>query len=455
MNWNLFLYEKLFIIILLFQIFHIANSISFDYPHYLTLSNDNIFIIHYTGIDIYNSSFNKINEVIKFSGREEMTEEIFAKIELKYGNEHILSIINDRIYIFNNEGKFLYKSEDKIIKNQTITNYALASIGLFNDAYKYTIGFFDDNKYLNLLFFTYNITEKNNTLLNITKDTRTDFNSTEEKQLSCEYMSTKFKSYNSKYRDILTCFFFYFKAIKTINYYISNNKLIYDSNIPSVNTYFFENSGNGQTFIKSEMNYNRSLAFIWYHLSRYHRTFYTMYNASSNQMINQGYYSYNCSSEIYKTKIKRLIKNKEIDLTFEINEKKLIVRLYNNIENYNNNISSFELSISCENFNGPKILYYNNNQNYYIYYCFKNCSNESYKNDSYCLNEFRKQRIKIIIICIIIAIIAIILLIISFFLYKRYLRKTYEKKLINKLEQSEKDEKVMNDILSELILDNN
>ena len=311
MNWNLFLYEKLFIIILLFQIFHIANSISFDYPHYLTLSNDNIFIINYTGIDIYNSSFNKINEVIKFSGREEMTEEIFAKIELKYGNEHILSIINDRIYIFNNVGKFLYKSEDKIIKNQTITNYALASIGLFNDAYKYTIGFFDDNKYLNLLFFTYNITEKNNTLLNITKDTRTDFNSTEEKQLSCEYMSTKFKSYNSKYRDILTCFFFYFKAIKTINYYISNNKLIYDSNIPSVNTYFFENSGNGQTFIKSEMNYNRSLAFIWYHLSRYHRTFYTMYNASSNQMINKAIIVIIVQAKSIKLKLKDLLKIKK------------------------------------------------------------------------------------------------------------------------------------------------
>ena len=59
---------------------------SVDYPHYVTLSNDNIFLIHYKGIDIYDSSFNKIKEIIKFLNDEEMTEEIFSKIELKYDN---------------------------------------------------------------------------------------------------------------------------------------------------------------------------------------------------------------------------------------------------------------------------------------------------------------------------------------------------------------------------------
>jgi len=126
---------KLFMIFLFFHIFQIVISTTFDYPYNLTLSNDNIFLIHYTGVDIYDSSFNKIRQILQFSGDEEITEEIFGKIELKYGFEHILSIINDRIYIFNNEGEFLYKSEDKINNNQTIKNYALASIGLYNDTY--------------------------------------------------------------------------------------------------------------------------------------------------------------------------------------------------------------------------------------------------------------------------------------------------------------------------------
>ena len=120
MNSIFCLMRKLFIFLIFFHNIPLVNSKSYDYPYYLTLSNNNIFLIHYEGIDIYDSTFNKINEIIKFSGDEEMTEEIFGKIILKYGNECILSIINDKIYIFNNEGKFLYKSEDKINNNQTI-----------------------------------------------------------------------------------------------------------------------------------------------------------------------------------------------------------------------------------------------------------------------------------------------------------------------------------------------
>ena len=134
----------------------------------------------------------------------------------------------------------------------------------------------------------------------------------------------------------------------------------------------------------------------------------------------------------------------------------MFVSFYNNIDNYNGNKSSFEINVSCENIKGPAIYYHNNNQNYYfIYYCFKNCSDEFYKNDSYCLNLEKKQKNKIIIICIIIAVIVIILLVISIFIYKRYIRETEEQKFSNKIEQSKKDEKIMNDILTELIPNDN
>ena len=113
MNHIWFLNFKLFPIFIFLHIINQINSIlSYDYPYSLTLSNGNIFLIHQEGIDIYDSSFKNISRIIKFSGQEEMTKEIFAKIELKYDNEYILSIINDKIYIFDNEGKFLYKSND-------------------------------------------------------------------------------------------------------------------------------------------------------------------------------------------------------------------------------------------------------------------------------------------------------------------------------------------------------
>ena len=162
----------------------------------------------------------------------------------------------------------------------------------------------------------------------------------------------------------------------------------------------------------------------------------------------------NCSREIYKTKINKFPKNKELALIYETNDTMIRANVYNNIDNIKFNISYFELNTSCENINGPAILYYNNNKNYYIYYCFKNCSDEFYKNDSYCLNLERKQSSNNITIYIIIAVIVIILLIISIFIYIRYFGKREEQKLTNKREEK-KDEKLMNDILTDLLPSNN
>ena len=468
MNSNLSLNEKFLIIFLVFHIIPLINSLSYDYPYYITLSNDNIFLIHYAGVDIYDSSFNKIKEIIKFLDDEEMTEEIFSKIELKYDNECILSIINDKIYIFNNEGKFLYKSEDKINNNQTIKNYALTSIGSDNDTYKYVIGYFDDNIYLNLLLYSYNITEKNNTLLNITKNYRYYYKqdiynaefmnyTKKNKELSCEYMSTNFHDSEPNRYDyyyILTCFFFTSYHLGVSNYKINNNKLTYIRYIPSSFKHSNLEYNTQGTFIKSEINYNRKISFVWYHYSGDKTTYFTTYNASSNKMEHSN--SMHCLNETYKTKTNKILKNKEIDFTCEINDKEIIADIYNNIDDIEyKNLPNIKSHVSCENINGPAILYYNNKQNYYIYYCFKNCSDEFYKNDSYCLNLERKQSSNSIIIYIIIVVIVIILLVISIFMFIRYLGITKEQKFDKKWKESQKDEKVMNDILTELMPDNN
>ena len=457
MNSILFLKDKLFIIFLSFHFIQSLNStLYFDYPYYITLSNDNIFLIHYEGIDIYDSSFNKINQIIQFSGDEEMTKEIFSNIKIKYDNEYILSIINDKIYIFNNDGKFLYKSEDKINDTQTIQSYAITSIGLYNDTYKYVIGFFDNLIYLNLLLYSYNITENNNTLLDINRFEKHYILKTGEyrrftqrnKDLTCEYLS-KYNSYSQGYYDVFTCFFFSLDSIATTNYQIYNNKLVHSNSISSIYS-DNDNKDYGSIFIKSETNYNRTLAFISFHFAYKNKTYFTIFNISSNTMKNT-FLSENCSIENYKTNIQKFPKSNGLALTYEKNDK-IFASLYDNIDNYNGSKSSFEINASCENIKGPAIYYHNNKKNtYFIYYCFKNCSDEFYKNDSYCLNLEKKQRLKKIIICIIIAVIFIILLVISIFIYKRYFKKTEEQRYSNKIEQAKKDEKIMNDILSELI----
>ena len=110
--------------ILLQIIYKISSITSFDYPYSITLSNDNIFLIQKTGIDIYDKSLDLLNQIIKFSKEEEITEENFSKIAVKNNKKYILSIINDRMFIFNNnEGKLLYKSEEKINGNQIIYSY--------------------------------------------------------------------------------------------------------------------------------------------------------------------------------------------------------------------------------------------------------------------------------------------------------------------------------------------
>ena len=165
MTINFIEFQMLSLIIIL-QIFNkISLSTSFDYPYSITLSNDNIFLIQKTGIDIYDKYLNKLIKIIEFSGEEEISEEKFAKIAIKYNYEYILSVINDKMLIFNNEGKLLYKSEEKINDKQIIYSYSLTFINVTNNYFDYILGYFDNECYLNLYLYRYDIENNNITEL--------------------------------------------------------------------------------------------------------------------------------------------------------------------------------------------------------------------------------------------------------------------------------------------------
>jgi len=59
------------------------------------------------------------------------------------------------LFIFNNEGKFLYKNETKINGNHLIYSYLLTLIYTKNDTCYYIIGYFDENFYINLYLYRY------------------------------------------------------------------------------------------------------------------------------------------------------------------------------------------------------------------------------------------------------------------------------------------------------------
>ena len=466
MNHILFLNFKLFPIFIFLHIINQINSLlSYDYPHSLTLSNGNIFLIHQEGIDIYDSSFTKINKIIKFSTEEEMTKEIFAKIELKYDNEYILSIINDKIYIFDNEGKFLYKSNDKINNNQTIDKYSLTSIGLFNYSYNYTISFFDHRNYLNIHLYSYNIKNNNNTLINTTKDnfyivgskTESELFSRNKKGLSCEYMSF-YSFYEYEFvDDLLVCFFSKFSSscFGTTYYKIGNNQInIYSSKYsvePDMKC--IDDDDNNHTFIKSAANYNRTLALVWFNDGESETYFFT-FNITLNKFTRNNFIK--CSNETFGTKIYKNNNVKEITFACanSINNEKVEINLYKN--DIYNIISKFNVSISCENTIGPQIYYYNNSQNknnYYIYSCFKNCSDEFYKNDSYCININEKQGTNSFVIFIIISVVILIILVIIGVVI--YLRNGKDEQSGGNYKQTKNDEKLMDDIKPNLIPNNN
>jgi hypothetical protein len=300
-----FLELQIFTLIIILQSFYKISSLSsFDYPYSIILSNDNIFLIQKTGIDIYDKSLNKLNQIIEFSGEEEITEENFLKIAIKYNKEYILSVINDKMFIFNNEGKLLYKSEEKIDNNQTIYSYSLTFIQETNNTYDYVIGYFDGEYFLNLNLYRYDIETNNISLLyqyrkNSYKYQINNYYQTsifeftyEQKLLSCEYMLVYSILMFPNYMNLLVCFFNSNSTVGIVVYNIIDN---YIDNIEIIqyqglfnNTLFIssQNIDNVTNIasIKSELNNDRKQAIIWWNAEGDNQTRYFIYNL--DYMIN-------------------------------------------------------------------------------------------------------------------------------------------------------------------------
>ena len=161
-----FLELQIFTLIIILQSFYKISSLSsFDYPYSIILSNDNIFLIQKTGIDIYDTSLNKLIQILEFSGENEISEEIFSNITLKYNNDYILSIINDKMFIFNIEGKLLYKSKEKINETEIIYSYSLTFMNITDNYFEYLLAYFDVDCYIHLNLYRYYNESNNNTLL--------------------------------------------------------------------------------------------------------------------------------------------------------------------------------------------------------------------------------------------------------------------------------------------------
>jgi len=506
MNIHKIIKFKISLIILLQIFYKISSGKSFFYPYSITLANDNIFLIQKTGIDIYNKSLNMLNPIIKFSKEEEITEENFSKFVVKNNKDYILSIINDKLFIFNNEGKLLYNSEEKINGNQIIYSYSLTLIYTTNDACYYIIGYFDEESYLNLYLYRYDNKKnkiallsdykKDSYLYQITESYRDDFLDYTQKLLSCEYMYYPIQS-----KRFLVCFYNSGDTVRIMLYDINNDAFIYGDNYIedykrdedykisfSGNTLFIatENIDKNKNIvsIKTEINNDIKKVIIWWNLEGDNQTRYLIYSLYNMEDLYSSKMPNACINSKYEPRINVFPYKNQISFSCTMEDKNIQIFLYNKTDLMND---SYIKNVSCENNDELSKLYYNDNKNYLIYPCFKNCSNKIYEKDIDCLNKKRdeenngenenesntgktenktsgeenkkgsdeennkkgnEENKNISIIIIIILVIIIILSIVFIFVFRNYCKnKNFERKW----QKGKENENLMKDILSDLL----
>ena len=394
---------KIYSLIILYQIFlRIDSKTPFDYPYSINLENDNILLIQKTGIDIYNKSLNKLHNIIEFARDEEISEEKFSKIAIKCNNEYILSIINDKMFIFNNKGNLLYKSEEKINNNQIIYSYSLTLLNITNNIFDYMLGYFDEINKLNLYLYRYDNYNKSIILLSSFKEFMLycdpefiDFGinmgfgafmydnySDNPKLLSCEYM------YNSNlYKYRIVCFYNYNnESIGTSFFYLNNEtKLVQDIFLMNPNYLKETKIKNKKTikYIKSEINNDRTLALVWWNIADNNQTNYIIYNISDYTIYK---ISTNkpeaCINKEYGTKINEFQIKNQISFSCIVNDENIRILFYDKTDLTLTN-NSFSINASCENKSGLSRVYFNDDKNYYIYSCFNNYSNQSYSDGNH------------------------------------------------------------------------
>ena len=151
-----------FYIIFCIQIYKILSEISLRYPYSLYLSNGNIFVIHETGITIYDHLLTKqIEDVIAFSAKDQIEASDLSRITTVFEDEYLFCIIKDKIYIFNDKGNLLFHNNTSILEDDKIITryYSLVVFKTEDNLYKYIIFYFYDKRFYKSQF-EYNIIEK-------------------------------------------------------------------------------------------------------------------------------------------------------------------------------------------------------------------------------------------------------------------------------------------------------
>ena len=322
-------------------------------PTTASLSNGNLFIIHQTGIDICDDNLNKISTSMVFSNENKITTDNLSKISIsKFDNGYIICTINNNIYLFNNEGKFIFEGKN-INKGGNPDYYALAAKEIKQWDYYYYIAFIDRD-YIRLYGYEYNL-EYNNEHLSYSNEYYKD-NTPKNSGISCHFMN-----HNTQGK-VFTCFY-----ITTINgkdyfrvrFYRLDGGLIAEHRTLIYKTFECSNVN----YFKTDIKPNYSKVFICFILSKGDNyCFYFDINKgdfSSNYICNEN----KCKNKYYALQVNYFENNNDFVFSCSGNNGNITQCIYDNNFDYKQKKIKFE---ECDDIEGYSNIYSNEKQEYYV-----------------------------------------------------------------------------------------
>ena len=241
--------RKIFILIILSILMNSSFSyLAFKFPYAFKLSNKNIFVIHQLGVSICNQHFTEsISRVVTFSETEKITtDKALSKVTSVIADNYIICLINDMIYIFDEEGYLLKKSNDKIT-NLDVEYYTLVYVGKDSSNNLYFVVGFINNREVYLYSYIYQPAE--NSIQTQTQLEGANHYSSDYiiyNGLSCNLMH--YYTSDSNYQKVITCLYYLNENGIAINYYEITTSTLQRATILNP-TYF--NSNNNAKYIKS------------------------------------------------------------------------------------------------------------------------------------------------------------------------------------------------------------
>ena len=374
--------NKFFQIIILYQtISKTLCDISFEFPTAITLPNSNIFIIHKYAIDIYDSSLQTlINREWEFSKEDRISYEQYPKIVVKFQYGYILSIINDKINIFDHNGKFLYRGISNVYYTYKANHfYTLACLGVKNNEYYYIAGYISSNTGpLYLALYSYNIEKNTTEFLNSNKKKefenykfKNSLKSFYSYQISCEYMY-----YPLSNKNLLVCF------VNTNNYDIIS--VLYEINIDSgliseyngndninnMKNITYDGQNDQIKIIRSSINFDRTLALVCYQRKDNRKGICGKFNITSLSFYDYTKFDKICeldSSYLFGLNVVDIKETNQIAFSCKdvSNNGSVQIQLYNKYSLEEDNPVYYEF-LECSQMHGHSILFLNTIQKYYI-----------------------------------------------------------------------------------------